>query len=581
VTPPEDEIEFREAAATEKRFWLKISRVCNNRCLFCLDSDQQDGVFNDFDDLVRSIREARSGGAERLILSGGEPTIHPRFADLVAAATGAGYTWVQAISNGRMFAYGDFARKVVRASLREVTVSMHGHTPELHDRLTGIPGAFGQSVAGIRNLLGLGCLVTVDVVINDLNHAHLPAIVKTFEKLGVKEFDLLHITPFGRAYSRNFKTLFGADYAGSIAKAIAAGKKLGCTMWTNRVPPEMLEGLETFIQDPHKLIDEVRGRRLLFDEVIAGKAMRCEKKDRCRRCFVKDLCPRLHADVAAAADLAFRKAVARARAVPEAVIAVLRDRKVRLKRLVLEVDSLRDAAKGRSLVEAAWPERLDVRLGAGFSECPDDTGDAVRVFPGAVFFSGDPGVARRLLALGVPCGVVLNRSTAGLFAGPKSATAPSGARDHSPEKNRIVSRKNAKLAKKTSEIELQEFPFATRSGVRVEVPAYALLSEEAALGVPVARAARLAAKAGGEIEGLPFCLGGVSRDPTALRLDALRLRDDGGLSVDLDAFADDYLARRQMTKSRRCAGCARNRACPGIHINHARTWGYRVLKPLK
>ncbi|MBI5527384.1 MAG: radical SAM protein [Deltaproteobacteria bacterium] len=543
-TPPEDEIEFREAVAIEKRFWLKISRVCNNRCLFCLDSDQQDGVFNEFDDLVRSIREARSGGAERLILSGGEPTIHPRFADLAAAATGAGYTWVQAISNGRMFAYRDFARRAVKTGLREVTVSMHGHTPALHDRLTGIPGSFEQSLTGIKNLQDLGCLVTVDVVINDLNHAHLPAIVRTFEKSGVKEFDLLHITPFGRAYNSNFKTLFGADYAGSIAKAIAAGRKLGCTMWTNRVPPEMLEGLESFIQDPHKLTDEVRGRRLLFDEVIAGKAMRCEKKDRCRHCFVKDLCPFLGGDVAAASDLVFSNTVARARAAPEAVIGVLGDRKVRLKSLVLEIDSLRDAAKGRALVEAAWPKKLDVRLGAGFKACPDDVRDVVRVFPGATFFSADPGIVKRILALGVATGVVLNRATARLLS----------------------DRRVGAVIKKAR--------------VRVEVPAYALLSEGAATGIPVGEAAAFAAKAGAGVEGLPFCLGGVPHDPDAIRLDALRLGDDGRLTVDLDAFADDYLARRHMTKSRRCKKCVKNRRCPGIHINHARAWGYRALKPL-
>ena len=284
--------EIRESAVHQKRRWVRLTRACNNRCMFCLDSGAQSGRLVPGSEVRRRILEGRGDGADRLILSGGEPTIHPEFLDFVAYGVQVGYAWIQTVSNGRMFGYGGFARKAADAGLREVTFSIHGHTPELHDRLAGVDGAFVQAVAGLRRAQELGLVVSVDVVLNRLNLPHLREILEFFMGLGVAEFDLLHLIPFGRGFDEFKDELFPDDdmLLHELDRALEAADVPGVFVWTNRLPIQYLEGREHLFQDPHKLYDEVLGEREAFKALFRdGVEPEC-RGPRCPHCFLRTFC---------------------------------------------------------------------------------------------------------------------------------------------------------------------------------------------------------------------------------------------------------------------------------------------------
>ncbi|MFN2169127.1 MAG: hypothetical protein ACK2U9_23075, partial [Anaerolineae bacterium] len=66
------------------------------------------------------------------------------------------------------------------------------------------------------------------------------------------------------------------------------------TIWFNRFPPAHLEGHEHLIQDPHKLEDEVRGRRQEFEALLAeGTPLRCCEPGRCALCYLQPFCREL------------------------------------------------------------------------------------------------------------------------------------------------------------------------------------------------------------------------------------------------------------------------------------------------
>jgi MoaA/NifB/PqqE/SkfB family radical SAM enzyme len=46
------------------------------------------------------------------------------------------------------------------------------------------------------------------VCVNRGNVKQLPELLATFTAMGVREFDLLHVIPFGRAYTEGKETLF-------------------------------------------------------------------------------------------------------------------------------------------------------------------------------------------------------------------------------------------------------------------------------------------------------------------------------------------------------------------------------------
>lgn len=276
----------------EKRQWVRLTRVCNNRCVFCLDKDCQDGSMVCFEQIVDELRQGVKEQATRAVLSGGDPTIHPRFFDIVSAATGMGYKKIQVITNGRIFAYGKFLSEAVSSGVHEITFSMHGHTRELHDAQTGVKGSFAQSVKGLLNALRTEKLiVNVDVVVNKMNYKFLKDIVEFFFRLGIREFDLLCVVPFGAAWENKDDVLFSLeDLKTYLDDAIQFASGRGIRLWTNRLHPEYLEGNEDMIQDPIKILDEVRGRKEIFEDYLSrGRIMPCYG-ERCRFCFMETFC---------------------------------------------------------------------------------------------------------------------------------------------------------------------------------------------------------------------------------------------------------------------------------------------------
>src|SRR5262249_30170969 len=177
------------------------------------------------------------------------------------------------------------------------TFSLHGHTAKLHDALVGTPGAFAEETAGLKAALAAGVfIVNVDIVINKQNVRHLPEMLELFISWGVKEFDLLHIIPFGNAWSEARDPLFYDldDNLTHLQKAFAYARRPDVHIWLNRFPPPYTEGFEDLIQDPYKLNDEVRGRREEFDRYLSlGQKLMCREPDRCKYCYLQNLCDTL------------------------------------------------------------------------------------------------------------------------------------------------------------------------------------------------------------------------------------------------------------------------------------------------
>jgi pyruvate-formate lyase-activating enzyme len=282
----------KEKAATKSKHWVRLTKVCNNNCLFCLDKDSQNGTAVSLSEIKNNLLIGRKKKIDQVILSGGEATIHPNFSDVVKMAKKMGYSHIQVITNGRMFAYPDFLISAVKAGVNEVTFSIHGHDERLHDAQTQIKGSFRQAIDGLKSALSVnGLIVNIDIVINKINFIYLADILKYFIDLGVSEFDLLQVIPSGQAW-KNRKKLFydvskGMPY---IRRALLFSRDPEIFIWTNRFPPVYLEGFEDLIQHPNKLYDEIRGRQNMFESFVKrGRMMRCWG-ERCRFCFLKNFC---------------------------------------------------------------------------------------------------------------------------------------------------------------------------------------------------------------------------------------------------------------------------------------------------
>ena len=131
-------------------------------------------------------------------------------------------------TNGRMFYYKEFAKKIVDAGLNHAIFSIHGHTAELHDSLTMSKGSFDQATTGMKNLKEIApdIYICTNTVISKLNYKHLPKVAENNIKLGANACEFIFIHPRGNAY-KNFDEVVPRlkDIVDCIRETIIVGKQ--------------------------------------------------------------------------------------------------------------------------------------------------------------------------------------------------------------------------------------------------------------------------------------------------------------------------------------------------------------------
>jgi pyruvate-formate lyase-activating enzyme len=527
-------VQAHEDAAHEKRNWVRLSYDCNNHCTFCLDSNAHDGTMRNNLDIKVQIVEGRKKGAERLILSGGEPTMHPNFLDFVKLGKRAGYPKVQTVTNGRMFNYPAFLESAANNGLDEITFSLHGHTAKLHDALVGTPGAFVEETGGLKAALASGrFIINIDIVINKMNIRHLPEMLETFIGWGVKEFDLLHIIPFGNAWSDAREHLF-YDLPSNLPylqKAFAYARRPDIHIWLNRFPPPYTEGFEDLIQDPYKLNDEVRGRREEFDRYLAlGKKLSCREPERCQYCYLQNLCDTLDTviDVRKAKEvevLRFQGNPPLNGALPKAA------------RARLAGETLADAKR---LARSAEPEVIELEL-EGYAGLELELGKGDMLFGKrlARCYVDTTAEMQRLLAMDASFEVVvqLTRETAAAVLAMDA-----------PPSRLALSQPNYDRVSEAHEHDVDLSGFF------------------ASYATPV------------PVENVPACVLGRAPRPHPRTLDVAMLGADG--RIDMPGYTKRYVADAYYTKAVRCSECAENASCRGVHVNWVRAHGFAPLSPL-
>jgi MoaA/NifB/PqqE/SkfB family radical SAM enzyme len=513
---------------------VRLSYDCNNHCIFCLDTLAHNGTMRSNLDIKVQIVEGRKKGATRLILSGGEPTMHPNFLDFVRLGKRAGYRRVQTVTNGRMFSYPDFLETAASNGLDEVTFSLHGHTAKLHDALVGTPGAFVQEVAGLKAALAAErFIINIDIVINKMNVKHLPEMLDTFISWGVREFDLLHIIPFGNAWGPARQHLF-YDLEGNeeaLRKAMEYSLRPDVHIWLNRFPPPYTEGFEELIQDPYKMNDEVRGRREEYDKYLSiGEKLHCREPDRCRYCYLNQLCDTL--------DVAIEER--RQEAVDVLRIAEPAPLAGQLPRTRAAHVVARDLAAAKPLVERADPEVLWLELESW--DGIEGAHSAGRVLERVLerCYVRTAADLERLLALpgDFEIAVIVTKDT-----------APALARLSSASSRWIVVQPN-----------------------------YDRVTDQHKYDVADLRALCATLPPEVRTENIPPCLGGRQPEVPGKSLDAAMLGADA--RIDMGRYTQRYIADRYYTKSRRCKSCRHDATCPGVHINFVRAHRYAALEPL-
>ena len=118
-----------EEVIFQKKHWIPVTHLCNNNCVFCLMDRSTKTHHRSFDEIKAELDNVSDKKNTRLVVSGGDPTIHPRILDIIAYGKTLNFSYLQMITNGRLFAYRNFSDSIIAAGVKEVTFSINGHTP--------------------------------------------------------------------------------------------------------------------------------------------------------------------------------------------------------------------------------------------------------------------------------------------------------------------------------------------------------------------------------------------------------------------------------------------------------------------
>lgn len=173
-----------------QRIWVYTNFDCNLACTYCCAESSPRAEARRFPvDVARTAYdELRAMGGREVILTGGEPFMHPDLGELVALAEGLERT---ILTNAMILGRGR-RRETLESLDRDVLlqVSLDSATPELHDRQRGA-GSWAKALEGIGLARSLGFRVRVAATLYDEDPVGVEALHRCLDDHGIDREDRL------------------------------------------------------------------------------------------------------------------------------------------------------------------------------------------------------------------------------------------------------------------------------------------------------------------------------------------------------------------------------------------------------
>jgi MoaA/NifB/PqqE/SkfB family radical SAM enzyme len=181
-----------------QRLSVELANICNLHCSYCFRADDNlyspHAEFFSVDLLKRVIGEARTAAnITRVSFTGGEPTLHPAFAETLQAIGEAGLT-VSFVTNGWHFDRIWPALQANRAFITHVAFSLDGITRETHDRWRG-QGSFDRLVRAFSRCYIAKLPFGIKIVLRRDLVDQLEQIAIFAARLGARSLHFVHVMP--------------------------------------------------------------------------------------------------------------------------------------------------------------------------------------------------------------------------------------------------------------------------------------------------------------------------------------------------------------------------------------------------
>lgn len=275
---------------------FRFGEQCNYRCPMCSNTGEPSLFFHSTEELLRRAAFLHGRNFRRVVVTGGESTIHPGFWAVVERLSSYGMTW-DINTHGRSFAKPLFARRCVERGLERAIVSLHSFDPPTSAAIFGVnEEAHHGTVAGIEALLGAGVDVMLNCVLTRLNLTQLEEYLETGHRRfgGKVAFKFVFPSTIGKGGRwPEIATLRYGDVREHVPRLPALAARLGARIFFESFPGCVLRqsdvlnyGRSTFGETHY--LDDATG-----DRVYAMRHIEAELSafgEVCRRCTALRRC---------------------------------------------------------------------------------------------------------------------------------------------------------------------------------------------------------------------------------------------------------------------------------------------------
>jgi MoaA/NifB/PqqE/SkfB family radical SAM enzyme len=200
----------RRADYGARRLTVELADACNLRCSYCLrDEDAlhpSKATFLPVELLERVLGDAREQMClEQVTFTGGEPTLHPQFEEILQVVENLGLT-CSFVTNGWHFERIWPALARHRGVVTHVAFSLDGSTREAHDAWRGA-GSFDRVVRAFTRCWAGGVPFTVKVVIRRDTIPQFEACALLVARMGATGLSFAHVMPTSQEAEQSALTL--------------------------------------------------------------------------------------------------------------------------------------------------------------------------------------------------------------------------------------------------------------------------------------------------------------------------------------------------------------------------------------
>jgi hypothetical protein len=162
---------------------VDLTNRCNLTCPVCFANANAAGYlyepsFEQVRGMLKTLREQRPVPNRVVQFSGGEPTLYPRFHDVLRMATEMGFTHIQCATNGIEFADAEFARKCKEAGLHTLYLQFDGVSDEVYLRTRG-QRLLDKKLACIENCRQAGLkIIFVPTIVKGVNDHQIGDMIR-------------------------------------------------------------------------------------------------------------------------------------------------------------------------------------------------------------------------------------------------------------------------------------------------------------------------------------------------------------------------------------------------------------------